>query len=114
MLGATFATRCEKARASERVHDICTRSVEGGRATIEIPGRHSLAGRTGRGSKPPPQFGHTFKSTCCTQSAQNVHSKLQMRASVEDGGKSLSQHSQFGRSVNAMYSLQSWPRPGDT
>jgi len=28
---------------------------------------------------------------------QKVHSKEQIRASVESGGKSLSQHSQFGR-----------------
>ncbi|GAN00200.1 enoyl-CoA hydratase [alpha proteobacterium U9-1i] len=29
---------------------------------------------------------------------QNVHSNVQIRASTLSGGKSLSQHSQFGRS----------------
>ena len=36
------------------------------------------------------------------QTAQKVHSKLQMRASSECGGRSLSQYSQFGRSCSAM------------
>jgi hypothetical protein len=33
-----------------------------------------LAGRIGRGTKPPPQFGHTLPRTCSTQAAQKVHS----------------------------------------
>jgi hypothetical protein len=44
------------------------------------------AGRTGRGVNPPPQFGQTFSSTPATQAAQNVHSKLQIIASVDSGG----------------------------
>src|SRR3954471_11891719 len=56
----------------------------------------------GRGTKPPPQFGHTFWSLVSTQSSQNVHSYEQMRASVALGGKSLSQYSQFGRSCSAI------------
>jgi hypothetical protein len=36
--------------------------------------RHSVAGRIGRGAKPPPQFGQTFFSVVSTQSAQKVHS----------------------------------------
>jgi pimeloyl-ACP methyl ester carboxylesterase len=35
----------------------------------------------------------------------------EMRASVEDGGKSLSQHSQFGRSVNAITRSKVGPDP---
>jgi hypothetical protein len=31
-----------------------------------------------------------------------VHSKVQMRASVDAGGRSRSQHSQFGRSSKAI------------
>lgn len=85
---------------------MCTRSAEGGRFAAESPGRHSPAGRIGRGSNPPPQFGQTFASIVSTQSAQKVHSKLQIRASVEDGGRSLSQHSQFGLRAKAMSSLR--------
>jgi hypothetical protein len=55
-------------------------------------------GRTGRGAKLPPQLGHTPLRWLSTQSRQKVHSKVQIIASVVDGGKSLSQHSQLGRS----------------
>jgi hypothetical protein len=37
-----------------------------------------------------------------TPAAQEVHSYEQMRARVDAGGKSLSQHSQLGRSSSAM------------
>ena len=57
----------------------------------------SDAARGGRGLKPPPQFGQTPPSTEPTQAVQNVHSNEQIAASVEAGGSSLSQHSQFGR-----------------
>ena len=50
------------------------------------------AGRIGRGEKLPPQFGHVLFNLVSTQSLQNVHSKVQMSASVESGGKSVSQH----------------------
>ena len=87
---------------SSRVYDKNTRLVEGARFATESPGRHSVAGRIGRATKPPPQFGQTLKSTLSTQSAQNVHSYEQMRAIVDAGGRSLSQHSQFGRSSSAI------------
>jgi hypothetical protein len=54
-------------------------------------------GRIGLGAKLPPQFGQTPLRRCSTQSRQNVHSNVQIIASVADGGKSLSQHSQLGR-----------------
>lgn len=54
-------------------------------------------GRIGRSVKLPPQLGHVPARTSLAQSGQNVHSKLQMNASAS-GGRSLSQHSQFGRS----------------
>ena len=58
-----------------------------------------LAGRIGLGTKSPPQFGHLPpRSRFSTQSAQNVHSNEQMSASTASGGKSASQHSQFGLS----------------
>jgi len=87
---------------SSRVYDKNTRLVEGGRFATQSPCRHSVAGRIGRGTKPPPQFGQTLKSMLSTQSAQNVHSYEQIRAIVDAGGRSLSQHSQFGRSSSAI------------
>src|SRR5215831_4972377 len=93
----------ECAAMSSRRYDKRTRLVEGGRFATESPGRHSVAGRIGRGTKPPPQFGQTLKSTLSTQSAQNVHSYEQIRAIVDAGGRSLSQHSQFGRSSSASH-----------
>jgi hypothetical protein len=42
--------------------------------STDAPGRHSRAGRIGRGTNPPPQFGQTLPSLVSTQSAQNVHS----------------------------------------
>jgi hypothetical protein len=56
------------------------------------------AGRIGRGTKVPPQFGQRLPSRFSTQSLQNVHSKEQIMASSASGGNFLSQHSQLGRS----------------
>lgn len=55
------------------------------------------AGRMGRGEKLPPQFGHTPPRISWAHSGQKVHSNEQMTASAS-GGRSLLQHSQFGRS----------------
>jgi hypothetical protein len=62
------------------------------------------AGRIGRGAKFPPQLGHWPLSFSFTQSRQNVHSNVQIIASVAAGGKSLSQHSQLGRSSSMIAS----------
>jgi hypothetical protein len=56
------------------------------------------AGRIGRRSNSPPQFGHRPLSTFSPQERQNVHSNEQIMASRESGGKSTSQHSQPGLS----------------
>jgi len=56
------------------------------------------AGRRGRATSSPPQFGHRPFNTFCAHSAQNVHSNEQIRACADSGGRSRSQHSQFGRS----------------
>jgi hypothetical protein len=56
------------------------------------------SGRRGRASSSPPQFGQRPFSRVSAQAAQKVHSKEQMRASFASGGRSLLQHSQFGRS----------------
>ena len=58
------------------------RLVEGGLFT------NLLAGRRGRATNSPPQLGQVSCSFCSAQAAQNVHSKEQIRASVESGGKS--------------------------
>jgi hypothetical protein len=74
------------------------RSVDGGYFSS------LLAGRCGRSTKSPPQFGQTPPSFESTQSAQNVHSNVQIIASVDSGGKSLLQHSQFGRNSSIIFS----------
>jgi hypothetical protein len=53
-------------------------------------------GRIGRLAKLPWQLGQTPPNTVAAQSAQNVHSKVQIRAAGLSGGRSRSQHSQFG------------------
>jgi hypothetical protein len=58
------------------------------------------AGRTGRRTSSPPQLGHSPLKGPSAQSAQNVHSKEQIRAFRAAGGKSTLQHSQFGRSCS--------------
>ena len=55
-------------------------------------------GRIGRFVKLPPQLGQTPFSLFSTQSMQKVHSNVQIMASSLSGARSLSQHSQFGRS----------------
>jgi len=59
--------------------------------------RQLRVGRTGRAAKPPPQLGQTLRNTVSTHLAQNVHSKLQIRASAESGGSAAAQCSQTGR-----------------
>jgi hypothetical protein len=69
-----------------------TRSVDAGYFA------NKCVARVGRAVKSPPQFGHFPRSTESTHDAQNVHSKEQIRASVESGDRSALQHSQLGRS----------------
>ena len=69
--------------------------------TVDAGNRANLsAGRIGRRTNSPPQFGQRPLSTLSAQSAQNVHSKEQIRAARLSGGRSRSQHSQFGRNSN--------------
>ena len=53
-------------------------------------------GRVGRFSNPPPQLGQTFCRMFCTQSAQNVHSNVQIIALTLPSGSNLTQCSQMG------------------
>src|SRR5438105_4950857 len=90
------------AAMSSRLWERCTRFVEAGLSATESPSRHSVEGRMGRGTKPPPQLGQTLWSLVSTQSTQKVHSYEQIRASGEEGGRSLSQYSQLGLSSKAI------------
>ena len=63
------------------------------------------AGRRGRTLSSPLQLGHTPPRTPSLQETQNVHSNEQIRASSDPGGKSMSQHSQLGRSSSICVSL---------
>jgi hypothetical protein len=56
------------------------------------------AGRRGLVTSSPPQFGHEPPKAVDAQVRQKVHSKEQIMASVDSGGRSRLQHSQFGRS----------------
>jgi hypothetical protein len=58
------------------------------------------AGRRGRRSSSPPQLGQTPFNCVSTQLTQKVHSKEQIRASTESGGKPMLQHSQLGLTVS--------------
>ncbi len=64
-------------------------------------------GRIGRWTKLPEQFGHTWFKTDSAQLKQKVHSNVQITASVDSGGKSLSQHSQLGLNANIYHSFLS-------
>jgi hypothetical protein len=67
------------------------RRVDGGLAVS------FCAGRMGRLTSSPPQFGQV-SPVACAQSWQKVHSKVQIIAARDSGGRSASQHSQLGLS----------------
>ena len=57
-------------------------------------------GRMGRGVRFSAQLGQRLARGPSAQGAQKVHSKEQMRAAGDSGGRSVSQRSQLGRSSN--------------
>jgi hypothetical protein len=65
--------------------------------------------RRGRAVSSPPQFGQRPPSTRAAQSAQNVHSNEQIRASSDSGGRSALQHSQLGLSWSMSMSHGVYP-----
>lgn len=77
---------------------LCLTLVPAGYLPRKLSAFQFFAGRTGLGTNPPPQFGQTLPKTSSAHVAQNVHSKLQIRASSEAGGKDLLQCSQDGLS----------------
>jgi hypothetical protein len=88
--GIAFKTQ---ARGAQPACGFSMRAVEAGNFTS------LAAGRTGRRTSSPPQFGQRPPgSRWPTHSAQNVHSNEQISASAASAGKSLLQHSQLGLS----------------
>lgn len=95
------ARQCQRAAANEsaKSHEapaqpwgLYTRRVEPGLVASAAAGLRGLV------TSSPPQFGHFPPSLVSAQEAQKVHSKEQIRATDDSGGRSRSQHSQFGRS----------------
>src|SRR5207247_7398699 len=74
----------------------CFTFCDGGYSPRKLSPFQLVLGRMGRGANPPPQLGHTSCSTVRTHVWQNVHSKLQIIASVEAGGSGVLQCSQVG------------------
>jgi hypothetical protein len=70
----------------------------------------TLGGRRGRATSSPPQLGHR-PARLFSHAAQNVHSKEQMRAFAESGGRSLLHRSQLGR-ISSIGLLQDDPESG--
>jgi len=100
------ATKGQTARLSHLRHaallqpsGLKTRSVDGGDFAS------MAAGRLGRPTNSPPQFGQCPFNWLSALEEQKVHSNEQIRASVESGGRFLSQHSQLGRSCSISRSL---------
>ena len=100
--GACARSAATKAACASRSTGRWRTTVLAGYLPRKLPPFRSRAGRTGRGTKPPPQFGQVPSSTPSAQRAQKVHSKLQIRASAESGGSDRLQCSQVGRSSSMM------------
>jgi hypothetical protein len=65
---------------------------------VEAGAFSSFSGaRGGRGDSAPPQLGQRRPRTRSAQSVHQVHSKEQIHASLAEGDRSRSQHSQLGR-----------------
>lgn len=62
--------------------------------------------RRGRMRSSPLQVGHLPPSGPSAHDEQNVHSNEQIRASLDSGGRSLSQHSQFGRNSSISFTFR--------
>jgi hypothetical protein len=71
-----------------------TRSVDAGNLAS------FAAGRIGRRTSSPPQFGQTPCNSVSAQVWQKVHSNEHITASRDSGGRSRLQHSQLGFSFS--------------
>ena len=76
-----------------------TRSVDAGNSISLFAGRRGLL------TNSPLQFGHFPLRTESAHEEQKVHSKEHIRASDDSGGRSLSQHSQFGFNKSIFFSF---------
>ena len=65
----------------------------------------NVFGRVGLFSKPPPQLGQTFSKIVSTHSLQNVHSNVQIIASLESWGKNKEKNSQQGQNNTTIICL---------
>ncbi len=100
--GRKFLISLENVACAPKSTGLCLTRLLAGYLPRKLSFFQFLEGRIGRGTNPPPQLGQTLPRTTSTQSAQNVHSNEQMRASVEAGGKVLLQCSQLGRSSSTI------------
>jgi hypothetical protein len=80
----------------EHPADFSTLSVEAGKFDS------ADAGLMGRSTRLPLQLGQIKFSKFSAHALQNVHSKLQIIALSESGGKFLLQHSQLGLSASML------------
>lgn len=94
----TIRERCTRPLYDTQPSGLITRRVEAGLVAS------AAGGLRGRDTSSPLQFGHLPPNLPSAHEAQNVHSKEQMRASTDCGGRSRLQHSQFGRSSSIGYS----------
>ena len=72
--GLVLFTEFAKAIIASVLYFVWTRVGDAGCCTKLIPVLRSVFGRIGRGTKPPPQLGHTLLSRFLTQPEQKVHS----------------------------------------
>ena len=73
-------------------------------AKEEVPFHYGLFVRVGRGTRLPPQFGHTNCRLFFAHSKQNVHSNEQIWAPSLSGASALEQLSHLG----FISSMASW------
>lgn len=97
----TDSTRVDSALARLWADQRTDAGAHPGRTTRLVDGRSTSsrrAGRMGRLTSSPPQFGQTPCRTFSAQSRHQVHSYVQISTSGDAGSRSRSQHSQFGLS----------------
>lgn len=103
---SSFSVRCARQLAFPQPSGLNTRSVDAGCRA------RAAAGRIGRRTSSPRQFGQTPPSFNSAQALQNVHSKVQILASGDSLGRSRSQHSQLGR-ISSMVLAPVWGGESD-
>ncbi len=76
--GGTLSSEARSAPCAARSTGRCVMTVLAGCSPRPLSPLQFVAGLTGLGTNPPPQFGQTLPITLSTHVAQKVHSKLQM------------------------------------